>query len=224
MTPQDLSRLQRNLPSFPGIQEKEHFFNSAVLIPFWLQAGEYHFIFQKRAVQIRQGGEICFPGGAHEPERDDSYEATAIRETMEEFGLTRAQIQILGFLDVLIAPMGTTIDPFLGLVEINSLDDLHLDPNEVEHVFSLPVSYFEQTKPQEYAVRLELHPTYIDANGQEQVLLPVEELGLPPKYAHPWSGKSYRIIVYNTEEGVIWGLTAKMIDDVVQKLKQESYM
>jgi len=47
--------------------------------------GEYHFVLQKRCTNIRQGGEICFPGGKVD-ENDETLEKVAIRETTKEMG------------------------------------------------------------------------------------------------------------------------------------------
>ena len=78
-----------NLPKYPGILGKDAFFNSAVLIPFVTINNELSLLFEKRAANIRQGGEICFPGGEFDASEDDSFEQTAIRETEEETGITR---------------------------------------------------------------------------------------------------------------------------------------
>ena len=72
MNHKDFNAFQENLPRCPGIMGREKYFNSAVLIPFVMIAGEYHLLFQRRAPQIRQGTEICFPGGAYDGERGGS--------------------------------------------------------------------------------------------------------------------------------------------------------
>lgn len=96
MNKDDLSRLKTNLPQAPGILGKKEYFNSAVLVPLVMIDGDYNFLFQKRAAHIRQGGEICFPGGRYDPEKDFSCKETAIRETMEELGVERNIIKIEG--------------------------------------------------------------------------------------------------------------------------------
>lgn len=215
---QDLERLQAQLPTCPGILARERFFNSAVLIPLVLKDDEVYVLFQKRANHIRQGGEICFPGGQHDPELDADYQETAIRETIEELGVKREQIRIIGRLDLFLAPQGVTIEPFVGILNVADVRGLEIDPNEVERVFLLPMSYFEITPPQEYYVRMEVQPSYIDEQGEERILLPVKALGLPERYAQPWGGKHYRVLVYLTPEETVWGMTAAIIHALVQKL------
>lgn len=63
MNKEDLILLTKNLPSVQGILGKEEYFNFAVLIPLISIDDGYNFLFEKRAANIRQAGEICFPGG-----------------------------------------------------------------------------------------------------------------------------------------------------------------
>lgn len=216
---QDVPLLQTQLPTCPGILARERFLNSAVLIPLVLKDDEVYVLFQKRANHIRQGGEICFPGGQHDPEIDKDYRETAIRETIEEIGVNRQDISIIGRLDTFLAPQGITIEPFVGILNIDDVHQLPIDPNEVERVFLLPMSYFETTTPQEYFVRVEVQPVYVDEHGQEQILLPVKELGLPERYTQPWGGKNYQVLVYPTPEETVWGMTAAIIYELAQKLR-----
>lgn len=214
----DLEELVSRLPSVPGIQGRHRYFNSAVLVPFvWLQ-GEYHLLFQVRSSHIRQGGEVCFPGGAFDPALDTGYKDTALRETEEELGLPREQIKLLGRLDTLVVPMGTALEPFLGVLQVENLDALSPEPGEVERVFTIPVAYFLQHEPETYSVRVEVHPYRLDAEGNEEVLLPSRELGLPARYHASWGGKEVPIFVYRTEEGIIWGMTAELIRDLASYL------
>ncbi len=215
-----LSVLLRKLPAVPGIFGRETFFNSSILVLLVKLGEEYHFIFEKRNSEIRQGGEVCFPGGMFDSGKDTSYLQTAIRETGEEIGLPAEKITILSALDTIVAPMGATIEAFLGIAEIESLAELHLNTDEVEKVFSIPVAYFEKTEPEKYQAIIRVHPTTIDeATGQEEVLFPAQQLGLPEMYYKPWGGSKYDIYLYQTEHGPIWGLTARYVYDIAHKLK-----
>jgi len=75
----------------------------------------------------------------------------------------------------------------------------------------LPLEYFLKNKPEEYNVKLEVHPNEFDSNGNELQLLPVKELGLPKRYARPWTKGKHRILVYKTPEEVVWGITAEIV-------------
>ena len=142
MIKKDLQKFTRKFPVAQNILGKEEFFNAAVLIPLVNADGEYNFLFEKRATNIRQGGEICFPGGEIE-ENDKSIEETILRETFEEIGVNQERIQILGKLDTLIGPRGMTVDSCVGIVDISSIGECHIDKSEVEKIFLVPVSFFE---------------------------------------------------------------------------------
>jgi 8-oxo-dGTP pyrophosphatase MutT (NUDIX family) len=214
-----LEKLKSTLPSYPGIQSKEEYINTAVLVLLVFMDGEYHFVFQKRGPNIRQNGEVCFPGGVHSLE-DGTPEQTAIRETMEEMGIPREKLKVIGQLDTQIAPMGARVDAFVGVAEISGMDDIFPNSDEVESVFAVPVSYFENNPPLIYYAHLKVHPLTVDEKtGEEIVLFPARELGLPQRYEKPWGGMKHTIYVYKVQQGIIWGITARFILDVVNKLK-----
>ncbi|KPA09357.1 DNA mismatch repair protein MutT [Candidatus Magnetomorum sp. HK-1] len=211
--------LKDNLPQYPNIMGKNEFFNAAVLVPLVQKNDEYHFLFEERSLDIRQGGEICFPGGFRQKEIDKTYEQTAIRETIEELGIKKSQIQIIGRMDTLLAPMGMTVDPFIGILDIDDISKINIDNDEVARVFLLPVSYFETQAPEKYQIKLMAHPTDEKPDGQTEILFPVHELGLPKRYHQPWGGSRLNVYVYRTPEAMIWGLTAKIIYNFIQKIE-----
>ncbi|HUW64236.1 MAG TPA: CoA pyrophosphatase [Spirochaetia bacterium] len=214
-----LDEIKDKLPKTPGIHGKDEYFNSAVLVLLVPIGGEYHFLFEKRASAIRQGGEICFPGGEYDEKQDADFQETAVRETAEELGITADKLDIIGVLDTMVAPMGTTVDAFVGVARIGNLKELKVNPLEVESIFTVPVSYFLHTLPEGYEVDIEIHPSYFDEEtGKEVVLLPARELGLPAKYTEPWHGRRHNILVYRTEKGVIWGITARLVYDLARKI------
>lgn len=218
MKKDDLTILKGNLPTFPGISGKKEYYNSVVLVLLTLIDDEYHIVFEKRCKGIRQGGEICLPGGMHEPEKDDTLEMTALRETEEELGIRAEQIKLIGRLDTVLAYMGITVDVFVGVTGVGS-SEMKINPQEVERAFTVPVSFFEQTKPIEYRVLVKLHPSYISSEtGKETILLPAEELGLPAKYKKPWGRFKHKVLVYQTKEGLIWGITARIIFDLIGRV------
>lgn len=217
-----LELLRSKLPAHPGVHSEDNNINTAVLVLLFFFKGEYHFVFQKRVPHIRQGGEICFPGGYRRPQ-DATFEQTAIRETVEEMGIPTEKLTVIGQLDTLITPLGVSVNAFVGVANIINLGEVTPNRDEVDRVFSVPVSYFKKHAPQKYETLLQVHPTIVDEKtGREIVLLPARELGLPDKYTKPWGGVKHAIYVYKVEQGTIWGLTARIIIDVVNKLKDWS--
>ncbi len=220
MKVKQLEHLKHTLPTTPGILGKEEYCNTAVLVLLMLIDGEYHFVFQKRNSQIRQGGEVSFPGGIFDPGKDKTFAETAIRETVEELGIPENKITIIGALDTLVHPTGLTIDAFLGLAHITSIDEMTINSSEVEYVFTVPVAYFENTEPDKYTINIKFHPSYIDKETREEInLFPAGQLGLPEMYTRPWGVGKHNVLVYQVKNEVIWGITAKFVYDVVKRIK-----
>lgn len=217
MKKQNLKKLSNNLPKTPGVLGRKRFFNSAVLIPLIKIKGEYFILFQKRAAHIRQGGDICFPGGGFEKGIDKNFEETALRETHEELGIEAKDINIIGQLDTYIAPIGTVIEPFVGIIKKKVLKKMVIDKNEVEKTLLIPVSFFKETIENEYTLSHEIQPYKINEKGEKEILFPVEELGLPDAYKKPWGNKRHKIWVYNYEGELIWGITSVIINDLLEK-------
>ncbi|EKD27375.1 MAG: phosphohydrolase (MutT/NUDIX family protein) [uncultured bacterium] len=211
-----LKQIKANLPKHPGILGRDKYHNSGVIIPIVKIDSDYNFLFQVRSEHVRQAGEICFPGGMHDYIHDKNFLDTAIRETVEEIGIKRCKISILGQMDTLFAPMGISIDSFIAYLKIKDLNELKINKKEVEKIFILPVSFFINNPPKEYKIKLEVHPHYINEKGEHETLLPVKDLGLPEKYSKPWTSKFYKIYVYQTPQGVIWGITAELVKETIK--------
>ncbi len=217
MNKKGFKRLITNLPEYPGVMGRDRFFNSAVLIPFVKIKGEYFILFQKRAAGIKQGGDICFPGGGFEEGVDKNFKDTAIRETNEELGIPRKDIKIIGQLDTMVASFGTIVEPFVGLVKKKAIKKMKLNKEEVENTYLIPLDYFKQNEPEIYNLRTEVKPYHIDEDGNKEVYFPVDELGLPEVYQKPWGNKKHKVYVYKYKKRVIWGLTAVILNDLLKK-------
>lgn len=217
MNEKDRIKLSSKLPVSPGMNGKEDYLNSAVLVLLMKINDEYHFLFQKRSKQIRQAGEICFSGGMYDASLDKNTQDTALRETEEEIGLKAEHITVIGALDYVIAPMGVIVEPFLAITQKTDIKEFKLNTNEVEKIFTFPLSFFKNKPPEIYKTFIKVHPSYVDEKGEKIVLFPSKELGLGEQYAKPWGRGRNTILVYRTEQGIIWGLTAKIIYDVIKK-------
>jgi peroxisomal coenzyme A diphosphatase NUDT7 len=207
-----------SLPKVPGVLCRDLYFNSAVLVPFLLIGDEYHILFQKRAAGIRQGSEICFPGGRHDGSLDQDFQETALRETVEELGIDRDRISISGRLDTLVTPRGFIVEIFIGTLAVDNQNQMQPAPGEVEEIFTVPVSWFVANRPEIYFAKVEVQSSTTGQDGRKQILLPVEELGLPAMYGETLNGMDYRVVVYKTEKYVIWGLTATILFELIRKI------
>lgn len=217
MNKKGFKRLVTNLPKYPGVMGRDRFFNSAVLIPFVKIKGQYFILFQKRAAGIKQGGDICFPGGGFEEGVDKNFKDTARRETTEELGIDKKDIKIIGQLDTMVASFGTIVEPFVGLVKKKAIKNMKLNKEEVENTYLIPLDYFKQNEPEIYNLRTEVKPYHIDEDGNKEVYFPVDELGLPEVYQKPWGNKKHKVYVYKYKKRVIWGLTAVILNDLLKK-------
>ena len=217
MKKSNLKELISNLPKHPNVLGRHRFFNSAVLIPLVKIKGEYNLIFQKRAAHIRQGGDICFPGGGFEIGVDKSFKDTALRETFEELGIQKKDIKVLGQLDTYVAPIGAIIESFVAKVKKKAYKKMNIDFNEVEKTLLIPLSFLKEHDAEEYNLEKEIHPYKINENREKEIFFPVEELGLPDAYKKPWGNKRHKVWVYKYEGEVIWGITSVIIKDLLEK-------
>ena len=155
MKKNNLKQLVSNLPKYPSILGRHRLFNSAVLIPLVKIKGEYHLLFQKRAATIRQGGDICFPGGGFEIGVDKSFKDTALRETFEELGIQKKDIKVLGQLDTYVAPIDPIIESFVEKVNKKAILFLQPEWSKREEITPLIVDYV--MKNPRWRVSLQTH-------------------------------------------------------------------
>jgi len=213
----DLDSLIIKLPDPPRFEGEDEYTTSVVLLTLVPDGEELNILFEKRAALIRQGNEISLPGGRRD-NNDSSLQETAVRETNEELGIAPDKIRIVGRLDSIIAPMGALVHVFVGVADVEQ-GSIQANPMEVERAFMIPVTFFQSTPPEVYEVMTQVHPSYVDGVTKKEVILfPTRELGLPERYWNSWGGFRHKIYVYRTNEGAIWGITARIIRNFVAKL------
>ena len=113
--------------------------NSAVLIPL-LRIGQYiQIILTQRSNNLpSHAGQISFPGGKVDT-KDQSPVETAYREASEEIGLSRDEIEHLGYLDITTTGTNFMILPVVASISNNFVPKLNND--EVESLIHLPLNY-----------------------------------------------------------------------------------
>ncbi|MGA9396388.1 MAG: CoA pyrophosphatase [Azonexus sp.] len=112
---------------------------AAVLFPIVLRDDGQTVLLTQRTAHLRDhAGQIAFPGGRVEA-ADASPLHTALRETEEEIGLPRTQIDILGYLPEYRTGTGFRVTPVVALVRPPF--ELILDPFEVAEAFEIPLSF-----------------------------------------------------------------------------------
>lgn len=113
---------------------------AAVLVPLFQRRGEDYLLFTERTAHLEHhAGEISFPGGGHDA-KDGDLTVTALRETEEELGIPKNQINVLGRLDDFYSVHGYHVIPYIGVIP--SPDNLQHDPFEIAGTFEAPLDYF----------------------------------------------------------------------------------
>jgi 8-oxo-dGTP pyrophosphatase MutT (NUDIX family) len=113
--------------------------DAAVLIPVIDRGAEATLLLTKRAETLRaHTGQVAFPGGRIDA-TDASPTAAALREANEEVGLEPGFVNVVGRMPDYVAGSGYRIAPVLSVVRPGF--HLHLNPDEVDTVFEVPLSF-----------------------------------------------------------------------------------
>lgn len=190
-----LSKLKGRKPRILG---EEDFFRVSVLLPLVEKEGEVHVLFEVRASHMRrQPNEVCFPGGKMD-KNDRSEMDCAIRETTEELGIQASDISNVIPLDYMVSAFGTIIYPFVGF--LSDLSKLNPNPDEVGSVFTVPLSYLQNTEPDCYKINFQVQP---EEGFPFDLIVGGEN--------YNWQTRQIDELFYKYEEHVIWGLTANIL-------------
>lgn len=184
---------------------------AAVLIPIIEVEKQLHLLFQIRSEKLKwQPGDICFPGGRVESS-DISPEYTAKRETFEELGIAIDQITILGQLPKFIASFAMKIYPFVAKIDLlDKLDNLRINHDEVESVFTVPIAWFIKHPPKQATMFVGFKP---DNNFPFDLI---------PNRTANWQKRSeHKIHFYHYNDFVIWGLTPQIIYNFINTINDD---
>ncbi|MDQ2760535.1 MAG: CoA pyrophosphatase [Actinomycetota bacterium] len=152
---------------------------------------DLHVVLTRRREDLRHHpGEISFPGGRREEGEYDLC-ATALREAEEEIGLPAHAVEIVGTLaPATTVATGYVIHPFVGMIEPGRT--WTLSANEVAEVIKVPVRELRCGYARRRLIRHGLHR--------------------PPRIP-------IRTDTYLAGERLIWGATARILTDLLQRLQ-----
>lgn len=180
----------------------------AVFIPFINIDNEAYIIYEKRAMTLRnQPGEISFPGG--KIEEGENFVEAAVRETCEELLITEDDIEVYGKGDFLVNPYSAIIYSVIGEIK-KPFCEITPSEDEVDSIFAVPLKYFMENNPDVYEMKL---------NVTENEEFPYELIPNGKKYK--FKRETDSVCFYEYEDKVIWGFTAKMTFDLIEKLKED---
>lgn len=201
-----LTKIKNRIAIHHSVPEGHHKMTS-VLLPLIEIDDELHIIFEKRSHTLStQPGEICLPGGKNED--GELPILSALRETSEELLLDESQIDIFGGIDPVVTPFSLIVYPFVGLIDVERFEDIHYNHDEVDHLFTVPLSFFLAHPPRLYTVE------------QEMIFpedFPFESIPMGRDY--PWKTARYDIAFYEYSGYTIWGITARIINNFVDIIK-----
>ena len=169
-----------------------------------------HLIFEKRSESVNQSGDISFIGG-HIEENETPLSA-AIRETKEECNLSDDNINIIGQSDYLMNFNSLFVHTFV--CEITNIKFEDIDYNdEVEKLIAVPLDEIMSTKYSSYKSKIAIErdenfPYHLIENGKNYNFFTGNE-------------ETY---FYEFKNCVVWGLTAKILNNFVEILKDGDFL
>lgn len=200
----EVSALKDSLKNYkPGLFGPNRVINSAVILPLIKIEGEYHILFELRSHKLRtQPGEVSFPGG--KIERGENPKSAAVREFCEEVCTSECSIEVIGEIDTYFAPARGLIHCFVAIVDSSINIDIKND--EVDELFTVPVKFFVENNPEIYLNSVDIRPSEN---------FPFEDLGI--KNSYKFSSATYELIYYKYKEYTIWGITASLVKNFINK-------
>ena len=126
-------------PDLRHLIVREGLRDAAVLIPVVDHGSDATMLLTKRTEKLRSpSGQVAFPGGRIDP-TDASPEDAAMRETMEEIGLSGNDVEVIGRMPDYVSGSGFRIAPVLGIVRPDYVATIN--PDEVDDVFEVPLGF-----------------------------------------------------------------------------------
>jgi 8-oxo-dGTP pyrophosphatase MutT (NUDIX family) len=91
-------------------------------------------------------GQVAFPGGKAEDD-DADLVATALREAYEEVALKPQSVIVVGQMGQVLSRQGFLVTPIVGVVPAAVVNQLIPNLDELDRIFTVPLSFFIDTKP-----------------------------------------------------------------------------
>ena len=198
----DLSAIANRKPKISNTGNLKEF---SVFVPIYNNNGVDSLIFEVRSDKLNnKPGEVCFPGG--KIERGESSSSAAVRETCEELFIKPENIEVICELDTVVTPFNLVIYPFLGYLHEYPIS---FNETEVKEIFSAPLDFFMNNSPLTH---------YTDVKIIGSADFPYHMIPRGENYR--WADGKYSVNLYKFEDKVIWGITARIISNMVNIFKK----
>ena len=127
---------------------------AAVLVAITDDKHNPEVILTRRAQHLpTHKGQIAFPGGKADPD-DADLVATALREAYEEVALKPEAVTVVGKMGQVLSRQGFVVTPVIGVVPTAVVNQLMPNLGELDRIFTVPLRFFVDTKPQMDALPL----------------------------------------------------------------------
>lgn len=143
-------------------------------------------------------------------EGDESFADCAVRETVEEAGVAEEDISVVAEADCIGNLNSTEIHCFFGMIDYDKVKNADFSRDEVAELFTVPVKFFLENDPE---------IQYVDVKVNPHDDFPYEKIGFEDSY--PWARGKMEVPVYVYGERVIWGLTGRIIYNMIKQLRGE---
>ncbi|MGG7325707.1 NUDIX hydrolase [Clostridium baratii] len=188
-----------------GLNDENIMKKSAVILPIINIDGVDSILFEVRTDELSLNpGEVCFPGGRIED--GESPKEAAIRECIEEIGLSFDNIDVITELDTFVSNTNMIIYPFLSYIKGDY--KFLINESEVKEIITIPLDYLASMEP------ISVYNKLITIPSDD---FPFENIINGENYK--FREGSYRVLFYKYKDYVIWGMTARILENFLNKIK-----